>query len=194
MIVKSLYFLSVFILPYAAEQWAYTRLIPKTDSTNKTVSQAYGWRFVWDLSYFIVIMGAGYRFIGADLPWGYLQWLGYVLFLSGIILRILSLKELGRYYDPGIALRADHQLIRSGPYRFLRHPLHLGTVLQITGLALFCPAWAAIPVIAASLALCLYLNRTEDKLHLQRFDSSFRDYYFHTWDIADLIFWKQNRG
>jgi hypothetical protein len=62
--------------------------------------------------------------------------------------------------------------------------------MQIFGLAGFSPIWLALPAMIASLALCLYLNRTEDRAHSQQLGSVFDAYYSKTWDIIDLFFRK----
>ena len=193
MIVHISYFILGIIVPFAIEQFAYSRLVPQNKQEpqrTETVSQGYGWRLIWDVSYFLVLIGAAYRIIVLNLPLVDWEWVGYFCFLSGVKLRIWALKELGKFYDPGIVIKADHQIVQRGPYRLLRHPLHLGTVLQITGLAFFSPIWLRLPAIVASLALCLYLNRTEDRAHSRQLGSEFQSYYLKTWDIVDLIFWK----
>jgi len=193
MTLQILYFILGILLPYGVEQYAYSKLIPVDDKREKNEGdflQEYGWRFIWDTAYFLVLIGAGYRMIFTVPPFSNWEWFGYISFLFGVLLRVWSLKSIGRFYNSGIAIKPDHQMIRTGPYRILRHPLHIGTVLQITGLAFFAPLWLAIPAILASLLLCLYLNYTEDRTHSQKLGSVFEVYYLETWDIVDLIIWK----
>ena len=188
-------FILGILAPYFTEQYAYSRFIPAANkqvaNNTQTVSQGYGWRFIWDIAYLILFIGAGYRIIMLTAALSIWEWLGYFCFLSGVALRIWALKEIGSFYDPGIAVKSDHQMIRTGPYRLLRHPLHLGTLLQISGLAFFSPIWLALPAVLASLWLCLYLNHTEDVIHSRLLGSSLNSYYSQTWDIVDLIFWKR---
>jgi len=193
MITNIFYFISGIIFPYALEQVAYSRMIPPVDKQSTVVTQNYGWRIIWDAAHFLMLISAGYRVIGVNAPLSPWQWLGYFAFLGGVILRIWSLKQLGKFYDSGIALKVDHQIVQTGSYRFLRHPLHIGTLAQISGLSAFAPIWLRVPVIIASLAVCLYLNRTEDKTHAERFGETFQTYYRQTWDIVDLIVWKRGR-
>ena len=192
MFTNILYFVIGILVPYGAEQYAYVKLMAPNDKKTNN-SQSYGWRIIWDIAHFLMLVCVGYRIIvvnDALSPW---EWLGYFGFLFGVLLRILSLKELGQFYDTGFTIKTDHQIIQSGPYRFLRHPLQLGTLLQIGGMACFAPAWLGIPAVVISLVLCLYSNRTEDHLHAERFGAAFKPYYLKTWDIVDLIFWKLNK-
>lgn len=183
------------LAPYFAEQYAYSKLIPaqpeREAESGGQVLQGYGWRFVWDASYFILLISAGYRIVISTPSLALWEWLGYFCFPSGVVLRVWALREIGRFYDPGIVVKSDHQMIRTGPYRLLRHPLHIGTLLQISGLAFFSPVWLALPAMAASFLICLYLNRIEDHSHSRLLGSSFNSYYLQTWDIVDLIFWKR---
>jgi protein-S-isoprenylcysteine O-methyltransferase Ste14 len=194
MSLRIFYFSLAILIPYFAEQYAYSKFIPernKETQHTETVSQSYGWRLIWDTAYFLLLINAVYRIVILNVPLSIFEKFGYVCFLLGIALRIWSLKEIGRFYDPGIVVKADHQMIRTGPYHILRHPLHLGTLLQIIGLAGLAPKWLALPVVFASLLLCLYLNRTEDRTHRQQLGSAFESYYLKTWDLVDLIFWKR---
>jgi len=188
------YFIVAILVPYFVEQFSYSRFIPGGENSELkdpvSVSQGYGWRFIWDAAYFLLFISAGYRIILLAEPLSTFEWLGYFCFLFGVSLRIWSLKEIGKFYDPGIVIKPDHQMVHTGPYYLLRHPLHLGTLLQIIGLALFSPFWIALPAVAASILLGLYLNRTEDCTHAQQLGPAFESYYLKTWDIIDLIFWK----
>ena len=187
-------FIFGILVPYFAEQYSYSRFISSVSAqetkNTESVSQSYGWRLIWDVAYFLLFINASYCIIVVNMRLSSWEWLGYFCFLLGVFMRIWSLKEIGRFYDPGIVVKADHQMIRTGPYLILRHPLHLGTVLQIIGLAAFAPVWLALPAVLASIILCLYLNRTEDRTHARQLGSAFESYYLKTWDIIDLIFWK----
>ena len=194
MTIHAFYFILGILVPYFAEQYAYSRFIsssgrPEMKKTD-TVTQSYGWRLIWDASYFLLFISTGYRLILVMNPLSVFEWLGYFCFLLGVLLRTWSLKEIGRFYDPGIVIKVDHQMVNTGPYHILRHPLHLGTLLQIIGLAGFSPIWLALPTMTASLILCLYLNRTEDRAHSQQLGDAFEAYYSKTWDIIDLFFRK----
>jgi len=55
------------------------------------------------------------------------------LTLSGMGLSIWARVHLGRNWSQAVTLKKDHQLIQSGPYRWLRHPIYTGLLLAIAG-------------------------------------------------------------
>ena len=55
-----------------------------------------------------------------------LQWVGVVLSLVGIVFSLWAMVTLGRHYDLVLEVHQDHELVRRGPYRVVRHPLYTG--------------------------------------------------------------------
>jgi len=56
------------------------------------------------------------------------------LFAVGIGLRVWSIVTLGRFFTVNVAVHADHRVVRSGPYRWLRHPSYTGAMIAFSGL------------------------------------------------------------
>ena len=130
----------VFVLaPYGLEQLAYFRFTshPQAVEHRRTAKVIHGYdlAYLWDVAHFSVLVGAGFRFIGTGTPFGWWEWVGCLLFLSGVALRIWALRELGVSYEARLVIHPEHRIVTSGPYRLLRHPLQWGTTVQILGLA-----------------------------------------------------------
>ncbi|MCL1501085.1 protein-S-isoprenylcysteine methyltransferase [Xanthomonas nasturtii] len=69
--------------------------------------------------------------------WGAsLQWAGCALIGSGLALRVCAIQVLARWFTVDVTIQPDHQLVRRGPYRWLRHPSYTGALLAFYGLAL----------------------------------------------------------
>jgi protein-S-isoprenylcysteine O-methyltransferase Ste14 len=62
--------------------------------------------------------------------------IGAVLFASGIALAIWARIHLGRNWGMPMTQKAEPELITSGPYRFVRHPIYSGLLLGVLGTAL----------------------------------------------------------
>jgi protein-S-isoprenylcysteine O-methyltransferase Ste14 len=82
--------------------------------------------------------------------------IGLSLFLLGLIIRWVAIIYLGRFFTVNVAIADDHELITTGPYRYVRHPSYTGTLLIFLGFGLctlniFSLAAVFMPIAAAFL-------------------------------------------
>jgi len=102
-----------------------------------------------------------------------------VLLLMGgaIALFAASSRELGRNWSLVARMRSDHELVRTGPYARVRHPIYLGMLLFLLALAValghYVQLVIAIPLFLIGTAI---RTRLEDALLEQQFGETFRDY------------------
>ncbi len=108
------------------------------------------------------------------------RWIGVVLTTAGIGLAISARRHLGKNWSDKVELKVDHQLIRSGPYAYLRHPIYSGVLLGVAGTAL------AIGMVRGGLAFCLLLSsyaikaRKEETVLAGKFGDEFREHMRNT--------------
>jgi protein-S-isoprenylcysteine O-methyltransferase Ste14 len=65
-----------------------------------------------------------------------LQVIGVILFVSGVGIAVWARIYLGRNWGMPMAEKHEPELVTSGPYRFVRHPIYSGLLLAISGTAL----------------------------------------------------------
>jgi protein-S-isoprenylcysteine O-methyltransferase Ste14 len=100
-----------------------------------------------------------------------------LLLVLAALLSWTATRALGRYLRFEAALSPDHQLVRSGPYGVLRHPIYTSMLCLLLGTG----AMVATPLLLL-LALLLFLVGTEirvqveDRLLADRFGDEFRRY------------------
>lgn len=105
---------------------------------------------------------------------GVLSTLGLFLFLSGSSLHAWSVNARGKY-SVSWSMPKDHELIRSSPYSFVRHPSYLGYMFMIIGLTLIWRTWfTLIPWIAIP-GYCM-VSRREEQLLIKHFGDEYREY------------------
>ncbi|KIJ54457.1 hypothetical protein M422DRAFT_200226 [Sphaerobolus stellatus SS14] len=66
--------------------------------------------------------------------------LGVLTMLSSAALRIWCYRTLGTLFTFEVSIKPKHALIKSGPYRFARHPSYTACVLMLVGAAMTCLA------------------------------------------------------
>jgi len=105
-----------------------------------------------------------------------IQIAGAVITCVGLSLTNWSRARLGRYWSGVVALKQDHRLIQSGPYRVVRHPLYTGIILAAIGLALCITTWSSV-VGVVLLTLCFERRaHKEDALLASEFGAEFEIY------------------
>ena len=99
------------------------------------------------------------------------------LFALACVISWTGARALGRQYRFDAALNARHELVRSGPYRFVRHPIYTSMlcVLLATGV-LVAPTYLLLVAVALFLAGTEIRMRVEDQLLESQFGPQFRDY------------------
>jgi protein-S-isoprenylcysteine O-methyltransferase Ste14 len=99
------------------------------------------------------------------------------LFLVAIALCWTGARALGRQWRLDAALNTDHELVRVGPYRVLRHPIYTSMLCLLLG-----TGFILTPVLLLVASMVVFIIgteirvRIEDKLLESRFGDRFRDY------------------
>ena len=78
-----------------------------------------------------------------------------------------------------MSIREDHELIRSGPYRFIRHPIYSGLLLAVAGTGLLLAELRALLAILLILAAFICKARKEEKLLSCEFGERFQVHVHH---------------
>ena len=101
---------------------------------------------------------------------------GLVLTAGGLALCIWARRALGEYWSDKVALKVDHQLIRSGPYARLRHPIYSGVLLAVAGTALAIGEWRGAVAFAVMGINYFVKAKREDRILVSRFGEDFMEY------------------
>jgi protein-S-isoprenylcysteine O-methyltransferase Ste14 len=66
---------------------------------------------------------------------------GAGLLIGGLALSLWAHWSLGRNWFGGIGMFNEHELVTTGPYRFVRHPMYLGMFISAFGMGLISKNW-----------------------------------------------------
>jgi protein-S-isoprenylcysteine O-methyltransferase Ste14 len=100
---------------------------------------------------------------------------GVVLFAAGLCLAIWARIYLGRNWGMPMTQKREPELVTSGPYRFVRHPIYSGILLGFAGTALATNAYFAI-VFAVCLVYFIYSARVEEGIMSTAFPATYLGY------------------
>jgi protein-S-isoprenylcysteine O-methyltransferase Ste14 len=105
-----------------------------------------------------------------------LAWIGAVLCIAGLIFCVWARFTLGRNWSGVVTLKGGHELITSGPYAFVRHPIYTGLLSMFVATVIVLGHIAgiiAIPIVLVSFWIKL---RSEEKLMLEKFPDEYAAY------------------
>jgi protein-S-isoprenylcysteine O-methyltransferase Ste14 len=151
-----------------------------------------------DRSFWAILPGFLVVFFASPLEWMYLPglmtrlpWMqaaGLGLILSAVVLRIWARAHIRGLYSGHVEVQADHRLVQSGPYRFVRHPGYTGFLLMTLGVALGYSSLIGLLAIPALLIPGLaYRMAVEEKLLARHFGDEYRTYAGKTKRLIPFI-------
>ncbi len=89
---------------------------------------------------------------------------GILLMVSGSLLRRYCWRTLGKYFTGDVQAQRDQPVIRSGPYRWVRHPSYTGGMMLFIGVGLALGSWVSVVLLAiATIAAYGYRVAVEER-------------------------------
>ena len=102
--------------------------------------------------------------------------LGAVLLAAGLGFAIWARVALGRNWSGTVTLKQGHELVRGGPYRWVRHPIYTGLLCGVAGNALAIGQWrGAVALVIVCVALWRKL-RLEERWMGEMFGAAYARY------------------
>lgn len=99
---------------------------------------------------------------------------------AGVAFAIWARWHLGENWSGTVTLKADHELIRTGPYRSIRHPIYTGMLLAMVGTALAVGELRCILAFLITLASFYQKARREERFLSQEFGEKFAEHLKYT--------------
>ena len=108
------------------------------------------------------------------------RWIGVMLGIVSVLLIYWMFSNIGTGITPTVATRSKHQLVTSGPYRWIRHPLYTFGTSLFFSFALMADSWF-IALLAVLAIVLLSLRLPNEEAHLiEKFGDEYRDYMKRT--------------
>jgi protein-S-isoprenylcysteine O-methyltransferase Ste14 len=108
-----------------------------------------------------------------------LEAVGVILFACGLAFAIWARVHLGRNWGMPMTSKAEPELVTSGPYRLVRHPIYTGILAAMLGTALAVNVYWLFPLAVAG-AYFAYSAHVEERLMQTAFPSAYPTYRART--------------
>ena len=103
-------------------------------------------------------------------------WSGLLLTAGGLLFSVWARLHLGRNWSGTVTIKKDHELITSGPYALVRHPIYTGLLLALLGSALALGDWRGILAFALAAGALWNKLRVEERWMRQQFGDAYLAY------------------
>ena len=110
-----------------------------------------------------------------------------LLLTGGLVLAILARRTIAGNWSVAVSFQEGHELVTSGPYRFVRHPIYTGILLMVLGTTLYLDslfAWIGFFIVLTTLRLKL---GQEEALLAVYFPKDYAVYKQHTKALIPFI-------
>ncbi|MGH8128123.1 MAG: methyltransferase family protein [Gammaproteobacteria bacterium] len=118
----------------------------------------------------------------------------YALYAIGLIITAIALAfsvwariTIGRNWSGIVTVKQGHELIRNGPYRWVRHPIYTGLIFGFVGTALALDEWRGWLAVAITFAALWRKLRLEERWMSEQFGDQYIEYRKHTAALIPFI-------
>jgi protein-S-isoprenylcysteine O-methyltransferase Ste14 len=181
---------SAMWLSYLAYWWAMSRDVKVTErretvasSLTRTVVLVFAGLLLWLPRVSIPFLNE--RFLPRGVFW---FWIGAAVTAGGLLFSIWARRHIGENWSSAVTVKQDHELITTGPYSVVRHPIYTGLLVAFVGSAVARGEWRG--VLAVALIFCIFWLklRLEEKWMRAQFGESYEAYSRRVAALVPYIF------
>ncbi|WP_323120131.1 methyltransferase family protein [Burkholderia alba] len=123
-------------------------------------------------------------FVPDPSRFGLQQGAGLAILIAGLLFSVWGRLHLGTNWSVSVTLKDGHELVRSGPYALVRHPIYTGCLAALAGAALIGGEWRGALGVVLVFASLAYKVRVEESWLTGHFGAAYTQYRR---DVAALI-------
>lgn len=134
---------------------------------------------IWGSVFAYMLNPTWMRWSAVDLPEA-LRWVGVVLGILGDLFAYWVFRNLGDNVTPTVVTRKSAQLVTSGPYRWVRHPLYLMGLIGYAGFALLAENWFIMLMAVLVFGVLIIRTAKEETKLIEKFGDEYHQYMKRT--------------
>jgi protein-S-isoprenylcysteine O-methyltransferase Ste14 len=112
---------------------------------------------------------------------------GLALFAAGLAFAIWARVHIGRNWGTPMTQKNDPELVTSGPYRLVRHPIYSGILVASAGTAVALD-WMWLVAVALACVYFVYSATVEERFLAGRFPDDYPAYKRSTKMLVPFVF------
>ena len=147
--------------------------------------------YLWVSIVISIIIGVfvSVNFARIILPGELLSVIGVIIIVTGMIIRFIAIKQLGRFFTVNVTIRNEHQLVQSRFYKYLRHPSYTGSLLSFLGFGISLNNWLSLPIVFLPVLFAfIYRMKIEERVMIEQFGKQYEEYVSKTKRIIPFVY------
>ena len=119
----------------------------------------------------------------------FIKYIGLAIIFTGILMRLIIIKSLGKFFTADVTIRQGHELKKDGFYKFLRHPSYFASLLSFIGFAISLNNLVSLLIVVAAI-LSAFINRikVEERTLIDYFGQEYVDYKKTTKRLIPFVY------
>ena len=113
---------------------------------------------------------------------------GIALCASGVAFAMWARRTLGANWSAEPSIKVGHQLVQTGPYRWVRHPIYSGLVLALLGTFIGTGRVRTAALLGFAVLVIVLKIRIEESLMMRQFPDEYPDYRKRTQALVPFLF------
>ncbi len=102
--------------------------------------------------------------------------LGVAVTLAGILFAFWARFYLGENWSGAVTVKVGHQLVRTGPYRWVRHPIYTGLISAMVGTAIVRHQLRGLIAVVLAYVGFKIKSKIEERTMISTFGEQYDDY------------------
>ncbi len=117
------------------------------------------------------------------------KYAGLAIIVVGILLRLIAVASLGRFFTVDVTIKQGHKLKKDGVYKYVRHPSYSASLLSFIGFGISLNNWLSLLItIVAILTVFIFRIKIEEKILIEQFGAEYLEYKKTTSGIIPFIY------
>jgi protein-S-isoprenylcysteine O-methyltransferase Ste14 len=112
---------------------------------------------------------------------------GLIMCAAGLAIAIWARRTLGANWSGNPSIKAGHELIRSGPYNVVRHPIYSGLLLMSLGTFVTDGRWIYLWAFGFAAVALFFKLKVEESLMMQTFPVEYPEYKKRTKALVPFV-------
>jgi protein-S-isoprenylcysteine O-methyltransferase Ste14 len=170
--------------------WIFSAWGVRRNERGESVAQRFLTAFVLGIGAFLIFARASplgpldRRFVADRQE---IRTVALIMVVAGLGISVWARRHIGQFWSARVTLKEGHELIQSGPYSRIRHPIYSGIALAMIGTAMFVGEWRAL-VGAAIFVVGHWLKaRREEELLGSQFGPAYEEYRKRTGSLMPRL-------